>query len=121
MGAASSRTVCIFRKRSIMVDHRIAVTTSAIRIIPHPQRIVRVTRELHGAQPSMSIWRRQRRQVCRLFVIRITDGIIVLALRSRRVAVTSRLFPFRDSRNWKDFKQPAQQNVIVMVARWSQS
>jgi hypothetical protein len=60
-------------------------------------------------------------QVCRLFVIRITDGIIVLALRLRRVAVTSRLFPFRDSRNWKDFKQPAQQNVIVMVARWSQS
>ena len=34
-------------------------------------------------------------QLCRLFVIRITDGIIVLALRLRRVAVTSRLFPFR--------------------------
>jgi hypothetical protein len=50
-----------------------------------------------------------------------TDRIIVLALRWRRVAVTSRLLPFRVSRNWKDFKQPAQQNVIVMVARWSQS
>jgi hypothetical protein len=50
-----------------------------------------------------------------------TDRIIVLALRWRRVAVTSRLFAVRDSSNWKDFKQPDQQNVIVMVARWSQS
>ena len=61
------------------------------------------------------------RQMCRLLVIRITDRIIVLALRSRRDYCYLAAFAFRDSRNWKDFKQPAQQNVIVMVARWSQS
>jgi hypothetical protein len=55
----------------------------------------------------------------------LRNCVITVSSSSRYVraatAVTSRLFAFRDSRNWKDFKQPAQQNVIVMVARWSQS